>query len=776
MIEKIDDNTVIVSTKNTSLLIVNNKVNKVSLEYFGPRIQDREEGNALFHPVNFAQGSCAIYEESYPNYSLSQAKLLLSTAGKSDLFSPSVDMENSLTSLFDFTFASFQIKSEVLPLSSLPFPHGAKEELVIRLMEKQNQVEAELHILPFEEEDVYGEYLVLSNSSEREIKIKKAASLLIPLEDNEDSLLSLSGNWAGELNVERTKLPSSRIVMESFSGTSSCQHNPFFALVEKHTNFQQGNCYGFNLMYSGNFENSVEKNSFGLIRVQSGISSFGFKKTLEKGEKFITPVALFSYSGEGINTLSDNFHRFITSHVLPEEFASAPHPVSYNNWEATGMKFNKNKIVALMKEASDLGVELFVLDDGWFSTRDDDAHGLGDWSVNTKKLPGGLDALAKEAAKRNLKFGIWMEPEMVSPDTPLYRNHPDWIIHDSLHKPSLGRHQFVLDLRKQEVQHFVYDAVDKVLSSADIAYLKWDFNRDMTDMDNRDGTFFYDYYVGLYKVLGALKKKYPKVLFENCASGGNRFDLGMMTYFSQSWMSDDTDSYQRTLIQEGGTLGYPLSIQSNHVSCRVSNQMLRNTSYDTKFDTACFGVLGYELDLKDLSSLDKEILKSQIAFYKEHRMTFQQGRVYTDQFYCENENKWLEVKGEKEALVAYYQKVQKPNPSSLRLWCVGLKENQLYTYKTRQESLPLQRFGNLVNYATLFHINPDGTMLTILSHHRDMKSEVDQGVVHGEALAKKGPLLSDEWMGLGYNEHTRLVGDFGARLYLIQEKEEKKEE
>ena len=775
MIEKIDDRTLLVSTKKTSLLLVVNEANKVSLEYFGPRLQ-KEEVKSIYHPTAFMQGSAALYNKDVPNYSLSQAKLILSTLGKGDLFSPSVSMENDLTTLFDFTFASFKINEEVVPMTILPFPHGGKEEVIIKLEEKQNQVEADIHLLPFEEEDVYGEYLVIHNTSEREVRIKKAASLLLPLEDQEDTLLSLSGIWAGELNVEQTKLPTSRIVMESYTGTSSRQHNPFFALVENHTDFNSGNCYGFNLMYSGNFENSVEKNSFGLIRVESGISSTDFCKRLPSQENFFTPVALFSYSGEGINSLSDNFHRFIRSHVLPEEFAYAPHPVSYNNWEATGMKFNKNKILSLMKDASELGVELFVLDDGWFSTREDDAHGLGDWSVNTKKLPGGLEDLVKEAKKRNMSFGIWMEPEMVSPDTPLYQQHPDWIIHDSLHKPSLGRNQFVLDLRKKEVQHFVYEAVDKVLSSADISYLKWDFNRDMTDFDNRDGTFFYDYYVGLYQVLAAIKKKYPHVLFENCASGGNRFDLGMLSYFSQSWMSDDTDSYQRTLIQEGGILGYPLSVQSNHVSCRVSNQLLRNTSYDTKFDTACFGVLGYELDLKDLSSLDKEILKKQISFYKEHRMTFQQGRVYTDQFYQEKDTKWLEVKGEKEAIVARYEKIQRPNPSYTRLTCLGLKENQLYTYTTREESLPLQKFGNLVNYATPFHINPDGTMLTILSHHKDMKSEVDKGVASGAVLAKKGPLLSDEWMGLGYNEHVRLMGDFGARLYLIQEKEEEKKE
>jgi alpha-galactosidase len=760
----------LLSTDKTSLLLHVNEVKKLVVEYYGRRIHSLEEASSLTRTYPYNQGCSTAYDKEFVNLSLDHMKLAVSTLGKSDFFAPSIILNSEESSIFDFTFRAIE-KREVQPFELLPFPHGGNEEVILHLEEKAMHVLLDLHYILFEKENVIAQYSEIINQGDSQISINKIASLQLPLVNNKEfELWSTYGNWAGELQIQKQPLTSGRFVLESLRGSSSHRHNPFFLLKEKEGSYQHGSCYGFNLMYSSNFENSIEMDSFGDIRVQVGISSTLFSKKLNRDENFITPVAVMSYSKDGINDLSSNFHDFVNEHVIPERWKNTPRPVAYNNWEATFMKFNKGKIISLMKKAASLGVELFVLDDGWFSTRNDDSHGLGDWDVNEKKLPGGLDRLAQEANKLGMKFGIWMEPEMVNADTKTYHDHPDWVIHDKFHKPSIGRYQYVLDLRNKEVQDFVYDVVSQTLKSGNISYLKWDYNRDISDFDNRDGTFFYDYITGLYAVIRRLVKDFPDVLFENCASGGNRFDLGMLNFFAQSWMSDDTDCYQRCLIQEGGLLGYPLSVMSNHVAAKTSNQMLRYTPFDTKFDTAAFGVLGYELDLLDLSKRDCDIVAKQIQFYKDHRMTFQWGKVYQDRSYIDSERKMMEALGEKEALVSIYSKIQKPNPMEERLRCFGLEEESLYQYETRKESIPLRRFGNLINYVLPFHLNPEGTLISAVSRYRDMTTEQEKGVASGGVLGDIGCVLAQEWSGVGYDDRVRLMGDFGARLYLIEKK------
>lgn len=758
----------LLSTDKTSLLLHVNEIKKVVVEYYGRRIHSLDEAASLTRKYPYNQGCSTAYRKEYVNLSLDHMKLAYSTLGKSDFFSPSIILNSETSSIFDFTFQSMESR-EVKPFEILPFPHGGNEEVILHLEEKNLHVLLDLHYILFEKEDVIAQYARIINQSDKEIIINKLASLQLPLVNNKEyELWSTFGNWAGELNIQKQPLTSGRFVLESLRGSSSNRHNPFFLLKEKEGNYHHGSCYGFNLMYSSNFENSVEMDSFGDIRVQVGISSTSFAKHLNQDESFITPIAIMSYAKDGINSLSSNFHDFVNEHVILERWKNTSRPVAYNNWEATNMKFRRGKIINLMKKAASLGVELFVLDDGWFSTRNDDGHGLGDWQVNEKKLPGGLGKLASVANKLGMKFGIWMEPEMVNEDTKTYHDHPDWVIHDAYHEPSIGRYQYVLDLRNKEVQDFVYQSVSNTLKSGNISYLKWDYNRDISDYDNRDGTFFYDYITGLYSVLRRLVKEFPDVLFENCASGGNRFDLGMLSFFPQSWMSDDTDCYQRCLIQEGGLLGYPLSVMSNHVAAKTSNQMLRYTPFDTKFDTACFGVLGYELDLSDLSKRDCRIISSQIKFYKEHRKTLQWGKVYQDRTYIDSERKMMEALGEKDSLVAIYSKIQKPNPMEERLRCFGLEEETLYHYETRKESIPLTRFGNLINYVLPFHINPDGTLIAAVSKRRNMTTEKEVGIASGSVLGDMGCVLAQEWSGVGYDDRVRLMGDFGARLYLIK--------
>lgn len=359
---------------------------------------------------------------------------------------------------------------------------------------------------------------------------------------------------------------------------------------------------------------------------------------------------------------------------------------------------------------------------------------------------------------------------MVNEHSELYRAHPDWIIRDSKHTPSQGRHQFVLDLRKKEVQEYLYSAVSGVLHSADIRFLKWDCNRPFSDFPTGYSSFFHDYVLGLYSVLERLVKEFPNVLFENCASGGNRYDLGMLSYFPQSWMSDDTDSFQRLYIQSGAALGYPQSTFSNHVAAKTSNQLLRATSLDSKFDVAAFGVLGYELDLNDLTPLDCTTLKKQTSYYKTHRQLLQFGRFSELEDFSEGNDQVWEVNNDKEALVGRYEARQKPNPEEAHLTAVNLEAGSLYHYESRPESISLKKFGALVNMALPVHLAEDGVGITVLAKHKDMASEKEAGDVSGAALMSQGVVLAQEWSGVGYNEHIRLVGDFGGRLYYLAKK------
>lgn len=764
MIE-IQGNNILLSTLKTSLLLHVNEIGKVTADYYGSRLLSLDEAPALIRKYPYNQGDSITYKDENPALCLDHMKLISSTLGKGDYFMPSLILESSKGTLFDFLFESAVALSPTI-LEKLPSPHGAQEELVITLLEKAMQIRLELHYQLFDDSDVIACYTKIINESEEEVTIRKAASLQLPLVNHEMEVWSTYGNWTGELNIDKKPLTFGRTVIESLCGSSSNRHNPFFLLKNKDASYTQGEVYGFNLMYSSNFEHSIEMDSFQDVRVQLGISSTGFAMKLQPHENFETPFAVMNFSFEGINGMSSDMHRFVNEHVILLPFRGKDRPIAYNNWEATGFSFNATKLRSLMKKAAKLGTELFVLDDAWFSTRNDDKHGLGDWRENTKKT-GGIANLAKEAKKLGMKFGIWMEPEMVNDDTPVYRDHPDWVIKDLFHQPSRGRNQFVLNLGLKEVQDFVFQSVSDTLKSGEISYLKWDYNRNITDYDNRNGIFFYQYITGLYSVLRRLTEAFPDVLFENCASGGNRFDLGMLSFFPQSWLSDDTDSYQRTLIQEGALLGYPLSVSSNHVAAKTSNQMLRLTSLDTKFDTACFGVLGYELDLGDLNSLDIKVIQSQIQYYKEHRHILQFGTVYQDTTYFDHDEKMMEATDGKTAIVAHYNKIQKPNPKESHLQVFGLQEDALYTYTTRQESIAIQKFGNLINYTTPFHVNPNGTLISILGKYIDMKSEVDQGVASGKTFAHLGPVLSQEWSGVGYDDKVRLMSDFGGRLYTV---------
>ena len=762
MIE-IKDKEVLLTTTNTSYLLSYSKADYLTCEYYGPKLLSFDEAKSLISNITTTQGSEISIDNDNPSLSLNQMKLELSTLGRGDFFSPSLILKNNLSTVFDFKVIKVE-KIDPILTSILPLPSKPSEELVITLGESKLDVMVELHYVLYEESDIICRYIKIINCNKEPLHILKAMSMQLALVNNNSSVISTYGSWANELNLEETKITHGRFVNESLTGTSSNRHNPFFIIKEEGCSKTSGNCYGYNLIYSSNFEESIEMDAFSNIRVNIGINSTLFDKVLNQDEDFITPCTLLSYSNQGINNLSNNFHEFINKHIVKKNFKLETKPIIYNSWEACYFKYNKRKIKSLIRKASKLKMELFVLDDGWFSTRNDDSHGLGDWNVNNKKLPGGLKSLSKYASRRKLKFGVWMEPEMVNDDTFTFKNHPDWIIQDNIHTPLKGRNQYVLDLRKKEVQDFIFFTVSRVLDSAKISYLKWDYNRNISDIPN-SGSFYYDYMVGLYSVLKRIRAKYPSIIIENCASGGNRFDLGMLSFFDLSWLSDNTDSFKRSQIQEGALLGYPLSVLSNHVSGKTSHQLLRYTSLDSKFNVACFGILGYELNLNDLNSIDKKTIKKQISFYKENRDVLQYGKY---SFVNQDINSYTIQSASNDKIISgiYYLHTL-PNPKEDHLKLIDVEPDSTYSYKSRIQNRDLSRFGSLINMISPIHIKEEGYLIKFISNHYSLPGEKVEGVISGSALLSRGITLPQLWSGTGISDQTRVIHDFDSRLYVF---------
>jgi len=758
--------------ESSSLLIWINEIGKPVTLYFGPHIEEPKDLKPFLPIIPCAQGSSTIYDEKKaPTLSLDSLDLDLSTPYKGDYGDPSLLIEGMGSPIYDFVFERAEIR-QPHDLTGLPSPHGGEDELILFLRDSKQNVEAELHYLTYRKSDVIGRYLKINNEGSN-IVIRKAASLQLILNGTDFEMVSFYGGWAGEFQKEVTPLTHVRSSFDSSTGSSSARHNPFFIIKKKNTDFENGLCYGFNLVYSGNHLEEAELSSFGKLRIQNGISPLGFAKHLKKGESFITPLAIMAVSSSGLNGLTHIMHDFVNEHVVAKEFAFAPRPIAYNNWEATFMKFNERKLHALAKKAASLGIELFVLDDGWFGKRDDDTSSLGDWKVDLKKLPHGLQGLSKYVHKLGMKFGLWFEPEMVSPNSDLYRAHPEFAIQDGLHEPSLGRHQLNLDLTKKEVRDYIVETVSGVLLSTSIDFVKWDYNRNISDLPVSSGEFFHDYILGLYEVMTRLTERFPKILFENCASGGNRCDLGMLSFFPQTWVSDDTDSFERTKIQEGMVLGYPLSTMSNHVAAKTSGQMLRKTSFGTKFDVACMGVLGYELDINDINGLESDEIHKEIALYKENREVFQYGIYDQLESIYEGSFSSKEVhKGDK-AFVSKTLGIQTPHPSVQTLRLVDLEPKALYSYGVRSEGIDLKKFGAMINYVSPIHIKEDGNLIALISRHKEMPIEKVFGTVSGSALNAGTVQLPPLWNGTGYGEEVAFLGDFGSRLYIVEKTKKK---
>jgi len=765
-------------TSGTSLILLVDENGHLLSEYYGPRLPVADDYEFVREKTAFAHGSEIIYDADVPNISLDTQSLELATHGKGDFREPSLIIQSDISQVYDFTFESDEILTEYPLLDGLPQPHGVASVLKITLYDKVARLRAELLYGLFDDADVIARSAIIVNESEAAVTIDKCMSLQLDMPNENYRLSNLYGGWAAENHLSEKELAPGIYVNDSKTGNSSNRHNPFFMLTNNKTDDNHGKAYGFNLLYSGNHCEMVEVTSYGKLRIQVGINPFMFHFQINPGQRFESPIAVMSVSADGRNGLMQNMHTFVNRHVVRGPWANKERPIVLNNWEATYLKFTEGQLFGLLKEAKRFGIELFVLDDGWFSTRNDDTQGLGDYDVNLKKLPHGLAYLADKANGAGLKFGLWFESEMVNENSDLFRAHPDWAIKAAGRKPSLGRNQLVLDLSRFEVQTYLIESISRVLDSAHIEYVKWDMNRHITDFQSsayRQGELYHRYIQGLYRVLNVLTHKYDYVLWEGCSSGGNRFDLGMLCYFQQNWTSDDTDAYERIQIQSGTSLGYPLSTMTCHVSACPSHQTLRITPIDTRFNVAAFGNLGYELDLGKLDEVDGAAVKAQIAFYKEHRLLFQYGRFYhLRNFKEDGVFAWMVVNEDRsEALIGYYAGLQTMLPEIETLPACGFDEEALYEVTARPQEHRVKLFGGLINHVSPVRLNENGVIVNWLDKHQTIEKlmKVKQNetyVASGAALNHGAIRLLPPWVGTGFSEKVRVMADFGSRIYHVK--------
>ena len=584
----------------------------------------------------------------------------------------------------DLKFVDYDIVNGKPGISGLPASFAGEEEvqtLVVHMMDGGCGIDVDLIYSVFEDEDVITRSVSVKNAGDRDIRLTKVYSACIDMDDEDFEMLTLHGSWARERQIERRPIAYGKQSVSSLRGESSHQDHPFMAWMTKGTDQTTGDVYGMHFVYSGNFIAQIEKSQFDSIRAVMGIHSEGFEWWLTPGETFTAPEVVLTYSHDGLGQMTRNLHDFYRCHMIRSRYLHQKRPVLINNWEATYFDFDTDKLLAIAKSAAEHGIEMLVMDDGWFGHRNDDATSLGDWFVNENKIKGGLKHLVDEVNKLGLKFGIWMEPEMISPDSELYRKHPDWAFAVPERTATLSRNQYVLDLSRKEVRDYVYECVHNVISSANIEYVKWDMNRQLTDIgsveftEDRQGELAHRYVLGVYELQERLVNDFPDLLLENCSGGGARFDPGMPYYSPQIWCSDDTDAIERLSIQEGTELIYPLSTMGAHVSDCPNHTVGRSTPFMTRAHVALAGTFGYELDITKISEEERAMIPEQVSMYHKYNDLVREGDYYRVASYRENGlyDCWMVVaKDKSEALVTYVQVLGRPNVHSRKIKLLGL--------------------------------------------------------------------------------------------------------
>jgi len=749
--------------------------------YYGKKVRHNDNFENFDREKNLAMGSMTSYDEAKPGFSLNHEMLEYSSSGKGDYRDPSI----SLTSAdgnrtFDFLYDSHTITEGKKPLEGLPSSQAAEDETIytleVMLTDQVYNVSLVLSYSTYPDKDIITRNTKIINNSAAIIAIDKVSSVSLDFDHFDFDLITLDGAWIRERHVHRRTLDHGKTEINSRKGVSSPDHNPFLILCDEETTEKHGNSYGFALMYSGNHSCSAEVDTHDNTRVQLGINHFDFVWNLNQGDSFQTPEAVMAFSDRGLNALSLLFHNFIRDNIVRGVWKYKERPILINNWEATYFDFNEKKLLKLAKEAKALGMELFVLDDGWFGKRQDDRSSLGDWTVNYKKLPGGIKGLADKIKKTGLDFGIWVEPEMISKDSDLFRSHPDWLVHSPGRAPSPGRFQFLLDLANKDVCDYIYNSMRDLFNSADISYVKWDMNRNFSDVfspvlsPESQKEFSHRYILGLYGILERLTKEFPEILFESCASGGSRFDLAMFSYMPQIWTSDNTDAVERLHIQTGSSFLVPTSVMGAHVSAMPNHQVLRNTPIESRFNTAAFGLLGYELDLTKLNNFEKKVIRRQIKFYKKYRKLLQFGDFFRIENPTGNEKcLWLIIsKDKEEAILGYYQILAGPNPSSERYPLSGLDQNILYKVENREQFMDIRQFGDLINMILPVSIKENGKIHSTIADNYLYRLEMTEFRAFGDQLMNRGFVPKQQFYGTGLDDSIAYIGDFGSRLFVIK--------
>ena len=662
--------------------------------YFGRRIRDREDFPHLLERAHRDMAPCVFPGDT--TFSLEHLKQEYPAFGTGDMRYPAYEIcrENG-SRISSFCYRGHRVAGGKPALAGLPAVYAESEDeastLEIELEDPVIGGKLTLLYTIFEDVPVIVRSARFENEQETPWELNRAMSISLDLPDCRYEMLDLAGASLRERYADFHRLHLGVQSIHSMRGHSSHQFNPFLALKRENGDENTGEVIGISLVYSGNFLAQAEVDTMGTLRVMAGIHPEGFCWCLGKGEQFQTPEAVLVYSDQGLNGMSQVFHKLYRTRLARGYWRDRERPILVNNWEATYMKFDEQTIYGIAKKAKELGIELFVLDDGWFGKRDDDTSSLGDWTPNREKLPGGIQGIARSVTELGMQFGLWFEPEMVSQRSELYQAHPDWILGSSERRLCMGRHQYVLDFSKDEVVKYIGDRMEDILRSSPISYVKWDMNRSISDLFSvgrgreHQGTVYHRQILGIYRLYDRLTRDFPKILFESCASGGGRFDPGILYYAPQGWLSDDTDGAERVKIQYGTSYVYPISSMGNHVSAVPNHQTFRSVPLAARAACAYFGAFGYELDLNLLTKEEQEQVREQVRFVKEHRRFLHTGIFYRLRSpFEENEAAWTVVSEDrKQALVAVFRCRQPVNRGYDRLRLAGLCPEWEYTISDR---------------------------------------------------------------------------------------------
>ncbi len=766
-------------TEATSYLFRVTETGHLEHLYYGRRIDSEQPLEPLFKKSSLPLERSVAYDEEHLNFSLDNLCLEYSTYGKGD-YRESALLFNipGRGMVGDFVYREHRIiKGKPRSFANLPDSYGDNQEcttLVVVLYEKHTLLRLELTYTTFDKANVITRRASLINEGVEKVEIDRFASLQLDLPRSNYNLVTFDGSWGRERHRHSAPLRSGTHIIDSKSGVSSAQHNPALFLTEEGGDEFNGDCYGCNLLYSGDHAQMVELSHRGQVRLLTGLNPATFHWNLYTGEKFTTPEAILTFSHQGLNGASSNFHRFVNNHIVRGEWKNRERPILFNTWQATYFNFNDTTLLKLARSAADLGIELFVLDDGWFGTRDDETTSLGDWSTNTKKLPEGLALFSQRIHSMGLLFGIYCEPEMVSRKSHLFKEHPDWIITLPEGNPAVGRYQYILDLTKGDVRDYLFDTLSTLWRVAKVDYVKWGMSRTFSDLHSLNTSlpqseFGHRYMLGLYALLQRFVDTFPNIIFEGSASGGGRYDLGMLCYMGQAMASDNTDPFDRLTIQEGSSYPYPLSVMANRVSESPNHLTLRRSSLESRFNVAAFGLLGYGLDLLRLSKKEREMVEKQIAYYKLHRQLFQYGEFFRIEPTGKNQTVWgVTTPNRDEMLVLLFQEHAMASPPEDILRIPFADPNQLYDVTVRLEFIDIRTFGTLINKFSPIKLRNEGALQRLVSEKIALQNEVEFYTVGGDVLAYHGIRLNPQFAGEGFDEETRVMGDFSSRIYHIK--------